>query len=321
MEAALATTKGSPFEIHSLFNYAAVAESVGRDELVEKLVHRIMAEDRMLNVAPLAVKHFPKQFIGPDTFSLDNLRDPKLDLLCQTSPRERLCLYSLVYSLQPKRVLEIGRARGGSTLILAHALKHVAESRFVSIDPNLLPLHSISPELKARLSPAVTFIDGFSPAENYNACAAARGKFDFVFIDANHYYKPCLTDILGVVPFLSDGAVIVLHDAHFLGVKEAVRSALEQEPSLSDCGLLATAACYSLAHQEYLGEPSVFGGLQMLRFHEQRRGRNYRLDQTDASGLVPSNQKPKKKQPVKPPKLPFFKRVRREVNRVIGRHP
>jgi predicted O-methyltransferase YrrM len=321
MEAALATTKGSPFEVHLLFNYALVADSIGRHDLVEKLVHRILKEDKTYNVAPLAVKQFPKQFTGPEAFSLDNLRDPKLDLLCQTSARERLCLYSLVFSLQPKRVLEIGRARGGSTLIISSALKHVPDSKFVSIDPNVLPMHSISPDLVARLSPSVTFIDGFSPAENYNACAAAKGKFDFVFIDANHYYKPCLADILGVIPFLNDNAVILFHDAHFLGVKEAIRTALEQEPSLSDCGLVSTAACYSLAHQEYLGEPSVFGGLQMLRFHAERRGRNLRLDQTDETGLEPSKRKKPKKQPVKPPHLPFFKRVRREVNRVFGRHP
>ena len=69
--------------------------------------------------------------------------------------------------------------------------------------PDIMGLRPLFDDLVARLSPSVTFIDGFSPAENYNACAAAKGKFDFVFIDANHYYKPCLADILGVVPLLT----------------------------------------------------------------------------------------------------------------------
>ncbi len=108
--------------------------------------------------------------------------------------------------------------------------------------------------------------------------------------------------------------VILFHDAHFLGVKEAIHTALEQEPSLSDCGLVSTAACYSLAHQDYLGEPSIFGGLYMLRFNSQRRARNYRLDQVEESPRRQGRQQQGKR-----PRLPFFRRVRREFNRVLGR--
>jgi predicted O-methyltransferase YrrM len=313
MEAAVASAAKSPFRDLLLVNYALLADNLGLDALVEKLVFRIFKEEKSERAVGQVVRRLPKQFVGPDNFSLDKVDEPKLSLICQTSGTERLCLYTLVAGLQPKRVLEIGRARGGSTLIIANALKRVPGSKFVSLDPNTLPVHSISPDLVARLSPCVTFIDGFSPADNPKACAAAGGKFDFVFIDANHYYQPCLNDIHGVIPFLNDNAVILFHDAHFLGVKEAIRTALEQEPSLSDCGLVSTGACYSLAHEEYLGEPSIFGGLHMLRFHAERRTRNLRLDQVEESERKQGNKHGKR------PKLPFFGRVRREFNRVLGR--
>src|SRR4030095_15116575 len=108
--------------------------------------------------------------------------------------------------------------------------------------------------LVCKLSPQVTFIDGFSPRDNPQACSAAQGKFDLVLIDANHHYEACLRDIQGVVPFLSDNAVILRDDAHFLGVKEAVRTALAKERGFVDCGLVSTAANYDLMYQKYLDQ-------------------------------------------------------------------
>ena len=144
----------------------------------------------------------------------------------------------------------------------------------MSLDPNCHPEHKISPALVERLQNRVRFIDGHSPRDNPKACAAAQGKFDLVVIDADHHYEACLADLQGIVPFLTDGAVILLHDAHFLGVKEAIRTTLEGEPGFIDCGLVSTEANYDLTDRKYLGQPSVFGGLHMLRFDSTRRPRS-----------------------------------------------
>ena len=62
-------------------------------------------------------------------------------------------------------------------------------------------------------------------------------------------------------------------------------------------------------YRKYLGQPSVFGGLHMLRFDSTRRPRFWRLDiGSNANG-----------QAARRPKLPLLSRVKREVKRVLGR--
>ena len=117
-------------------------------------------------------------------------------------------------------------------------------------------------------------------------------------------------DILGIVPFLSDNAVILLHDAHFLGVKEAIRTAMEKGAGLVDCGLVSTGANYDLMYQTYRDQPSIYGGLGMLRYRADQQSRSFRVD---------AGPKKSWQQPAVKVKLPFFSRVRREVNRVLGR--
>jgi len=92
MEAALASAAKSPFRDYLLLNYALLAESLGLDELVGKLVFRILKEDKAEKVSAQTIRRFPKHFVGPENFSLDKLDDPKLSLICQTSISERLCL-------------------------------------------------------------------------------------------------------------------------------------------------------------------------------------------------------------------------------------
>jgi predicted O-methyltransferase YrrM len=303
MEAALASVGQSSFRDYLLMNYAMVAETLGRSDLVQETLRRILATERAEATAPEAVRRFPQYFTGPEGIALPAaFSDMRLTLISQTSTQEKLCLYSLAMAMQPTATLEIGRARGGSTLVLAAALEHVPGSRFVSLDPNSLPEHSISPHLRARLSAQVTFIDGHSPADLPQASAAVGGKFDLVFIDANHYYEPCRADLRGVIPYLNDKAVILLHDGHFKGVKDAIQTCLEEGLGLIDCGLVAATDCRKFADQIYRGEPSIYGGIHMLRFAAARCSKTWRLD---AGSPAVEQRRPS--------------RVRRLVNKVLGR--
>ncbi len=49
---------------------------------------------------------------------------------------ERLLLYSLIFGLRPKRYVEIGTFRGGSTVIACAAMDDVGEGKILCIEPN-----------------------------------------------------------------------------------------------------------------------------------------------------------------------------------------
>lgn len=336
MEDSLKTVTREDFKSRMLVNCAQEAHMLGRTELLQKIILSIFASPRADLVNPVVVKMFPDQFSGPGLLPFPaGVDDVRLSLISQTCTQDRIALYGLIYSIQPKRVLEIGRARGGSTVVIASALLHVPGSVFVSIDPNNLDEHSISPKLEASLKDRVTFIHGFSPAENARAFAAAKGKFDFVFIDGNHYYEACLEDIRGVVPYLAEDAAVLFHDAFFPGVEDAIAAALEREPALVDCGLVSTLAYFGSASQTYRGRPQVFGGIRMLRYRTSGGGYASGAGSAGAASLLKRVQRLEgqlaeaTKQigaaaapaPGEPRKRSFLKKLKRSIRKRMGRPP
>jgi len=203
---------------------------------------------------------------GPEWLTpCPSIRTPAFQLISQMSSTEAELLYALVKGLAPERALEIGRARGGSTFIIASALRSIGTGKLVSVDPDNLPEHRIEDGLRARLSPWVFFVDGYAPFVLPEAEKLAHGKFNFALIDADHSYEACKRDILGVIPHLSPGAHILLHDAHYGGVRDAVAYALAHLP-LHDGGLLVQERNSDLVHNSYNGEPSYYGGFRLLQY-------------------------------------------------------
>jgi cephalosporin hydroxylase len=77
---------------------------------------------------------------------------------------ERLLIYSLILSFNPKTCLELGCFYGGSTILIAEALKQCAEIRLqkcghlYSVDTN----HQMSQENINKISDCTTLIKGVS---------------------------------------------------------------------------------------------------------------------------------------------------------------
>ena len=131
---------------------------------------------------------------------------------------ERLLLYSLIFALRPKRYVEVGTFRGGSTAITCAAMDDVGDGRIVAIEPN----PQIEPDTLESIKHRAQIIKGFSPEALPEAMEIAGGPFDFAFIDGPHDAKGCLRDIEGVMSCLADRAHIVLHDCHYPGVERAI---------------------------------------------------------------------------------------------------
>ena len=318
MEEARKVPTNDEYAVRMRVNHAIEANQQKRPELLRDLLLGIFTAPRAELVTPVIVKLFPDQFTGPSEVPFpEQFNDPRLSLISQTSTQDRIALWGLIYAMQPKRVLEIGRARGGSTVLIASALRQVPGSVFVSMDPNVLDEHTIQPALEKSLQDRVTFIHGYSPAENQRASTAAGGKFDCVFIDANHFYEACLEDIRGILPYLAEDAVILLHDAFFAGVEDAVATAMNETPALVDCGLVSTLAYHGAASQTYRDRPQVFGGIRMLRYRTARA-----TPPPDASRLRMHEEAARlASEPGVPRKRTFMEKLRRSFRKRLGMSP
>jgi glycosyltransferase involved in cell wall biosynthesis/predicted O-methyltransferase YrrM len=173
---------------------------------------------------------------------------------------ERVILYSIVFGLRPRRCLEIGTNKAGSSLIISAALDDIGAGRLVCVDFD----PQISPEHWQQLVHHATLLKGTSPDILRQALEAAGGKFDFALIDGDHELPGVIRDIEGVLPLLEDEAYMIFHDAHYYQVSQGIDQMLvKYKDRLSDCGMLSVEQ--TTENRVENGYPVIWGGLRMVR--------------------------------------------------------
>jgi precorrin-6B methylase 2 len=180
---------------------------------------------------------------------------------------ERVLLYSLVYGLRPTVAVEIGTSEGGAALIICAAMDAAGCGKLVCVDPT----PKIAQDNWLRLAHRAVLLEGPSPEALSQVSELVGGQFDFVFIDGDHSYEAVLRDVEATIQFLRPTGYLLLHDAHFTDVREAIDEALRRSPrDLIDCGLLSVEP--SLTEDFYKEKPIVWGGLRLLRFSPAGHG-------------------------------------------------
>lgn len=125
----------------------------------------------------------------------------------------------IIRKYKPKKCLEIGVAYGGSTIIILNAIKDIKDSFLVSLDlfTNLYcdtklktgcRVNEYFPELTKKWK----LLTGEQP---HKFLDKLNIKFDFLLLDTMHQTPGELINIIEVLPFLEDNAIIVLHDVMF----------------------------------------------------------------------------------------------------------
>lgn len=184
------------------------------------------------------------------------------------SPPERLALYAIVYGVRPTRCLEIGTFYGGSALIIVAALDDIGAGTLECVDPNpkVSARHTQQIEHRATIH-AVPSPEGLAPLVQTPA-----ERFDFALIDGDHSYNQVVSDIEATCELLADDAVILLHDAHYHEVADAIDAVLDRYPGrLIDCGMVSTLEAGDDPQAPAdRSRPVVWGGLRMLRWTEAR---------------------------------------------------
>lgn len=121
-------------------------------------------------------------------------------------------LLDLYRRRKPKAVLEIGTYHGGT---LYHWLSNAtAETRIVSVDSYAVGVdnRAICREWAAEFDVPLELIDGDSRSAEIVQQVSEHGPFDWLFIDAGHYYEEVRDDWENYRPLCSKGALVVFHD-------------------------------------------------------------------------------------------------------------
>lgn len=156
------------------------------------------------------------------TLSFEHVRRCR-DSNAHLAIRERVFLYSIVYSLAPRWSLEIGTFKGGSAYIISGALDDLElGGKLITIDP--CP-EQIETDWNC-ISHNSTSVKGLFPEDVDRAMPPDGELFDFVFVDGDHRYNGVLDDLKALVPILTEGGYVLLHDAYHADVDRAIRDAV-----------------------------------------------------------------------------------------------
>lgn len=129
---------------------------------------------------------------------------------------QRRFISGLIQYYQPERVLELGISAGGGTVVLLNSLRST-DGELYSIDSSeqfyrnkSLPVGYCALERYSDLlNRKWHLFPGKDPASIMDEIDI---KFDFCVIDTCHYHPVETLNFISILPWLKDGAVVVMHD-------------------------------------------------------------------------------------------------------------
>ncbi len=126
-------------------------------------------------------------------------------------------LCGVLKTFRPKKILEVGVAAGGSTAIILQALEDIgAPYEMHSVDVATKHWDYPKEDIGFLAKLAHENISGTHKFHLGNILPQVideiGGNIDFVILDTLHYLPGEVLDFLTVLPYLTDDAVVVLHD-------------------------------------------------------------------------------------------------------------
>ena len=140
----------------------------------------------------------------------------RLGRYSEMSKLEQQFLYGLVQYFKPKKLVEIGVSKGASAAIMLSAISGDNNAHLYSIDKSIhvyskqdKPVGFLVNETFPELTNQWSLFTGVITAEVIEEIGK---NIDFVLIDTVHVTPGEFLDFLEILPFLSEGAVVVFHD-------------------------------------------------------------------------------------------------------------
>jgi predicted O-methyltransferase YrrM len=145
-----------------------------------------------------------------ETNIYNNINNNNLLSCSRMSGNQREFLNGVVRKFKPKKILEIGVAEGGSSIIILNAIKDLKNSHLFSIDlsKNEMIGYCVK-NLFNNLSNKWSLYTGNIPAKFMKKIGK---NIEMAFIDSAHLEPGEILDFLIILPFLKEEAIIIFHD-------------------------------------------------------------------------------------------------------------
>ena len=141
----------------------------------------------------------------------NNIKEKILKNKCsQMWDNQRQFLNGVIRKFKPKKIVEIGVAQGGSSLIILNAIKDIKNSHLYSID--LDPNNKIGYCVRKLMKELVNRWSLYTGNIAAKFIEEIGNNIDMVFIDSAHFEPGEILDFLIVLPFLKEGAIVGFHD-------------------------------------------------------------------------------------------------------------
>ena len=170
-----------------------------------------MKINNSLNNSPLIKPGAKFYFDQYEVSKYNEIKDKLISSDCsQMWDNQREFLNGLVRKFKPKKILEIGVFRGGSSIVLLNAIEDFKDSHLYSIDLDSRPevgycVNKYFPNLSKKW----TLFNGKIATEYLEEIG---DNIDMVLIDTAHFEPGEIMDFLIVLPFLKENAIVVFHD-------------------------------------------------------------------------------------------------------------
>ena len=152
-----------------------------------------------------------------------------------TSPSQYYLINGIIRKLKPKNCLEVGVARGGGAILILNAIKDIKNSRLVSLDLNknlyLNRSYLTGYRVKKYFPELTNKWQLFTGEQPHIFLQKLKIKFDFVFLDTAHISPGEIINIIEILPFLNENAIIILHDIMLHFSKESIREKIQSVSS------------------------------------------------------------------------------------------
>ena len=140
----------------------------------------------------------------------NNINNNNLSRCSRMWGNQREFLNGVVRKFMPKKILEIGVAEGGSSIVILNAIKDIKNSHLFSIDlskSNMIGycVKNIFQDLLNKWS----LYTGNIPAKFLKSIGK---NIEMAIIDSGHYEPGEILDFLIVLPFLKEEAIVIFHD-------------------------------------------------------------------------------------------------------------